>query len=67
MADVTVTDQGDLLLFRLNSGAAYEWIEESVDSPPFAWRGPDEIIVENGYAEGLMSRIEAAGFSVEIA
>ena len=55
MADVTIEDQGSLVLFKIESEEAQEWVDENVDVPDFAWLGGYSFVVEHRYADALIA------------
>lgn len=60
--DVTVRNEGTILLFRPVSEQAREWLSENVQSDA-TWFGR-ALVVEHRYADGLIEGLESAGLSV---
>lgn len=65
MADVTVEDQGSLVLFKIESQEAQEWVDDNIDVPDFAWLGGQQFVVEHRFADNLIAGLQDAGFEVE--
>jgi len=64
MADVTITNQGSLMLFELNSPAARHWAEDNVDLPEYMRFG-NGFVSEYRYAWDLAQGMIDSGLEVE--
>jgi hypothetical protein len=63
MTDVTVLDEGTIVLFTLESEPAHEWWRENVD--PDAMTYCDAYVVEHRYAQPIITGLLDAGLEVE--
>lgn len=64
MVDVTVQNEGTILLFHLNTEAAQEWVEHHVETESYQWFGP-ALVVEHRYADTLVAGMQNDGLEVE--
>lgn len=62
MADVTVTREGSLFLFRPETAAAILWIEDHVDPDAPTWGSA--VVVEHRYARELADGMIADGLEL---
>lgn len=61
--DVTVLNEGTIVLFVLNTEAAQEWVEENVDAPDYLRFGGN-LAVEHRFAEAIIHGMLDAGLDV---
>lgn len=61
-ADVVISDQGSIVLFRPRSQEAKDWIEENVD-PEAMWFG-HALVVEHRFASYLIEGMAEAGLAL---
>jgi len=61
-ADISIENHGTIFLFRLNTQAATEWVEEHVQSD--AQFFGDALVVEHRYAKDLATAAVADGLAV---
>jgi hypothetical protein len=64
MADVTVTNCGSIVQFRLHSKAAQEWVEENVQTDDWQWFGRNCFNVDHRYAGHLAEGMADAGLEL---
>ncbi len=60
--DISIENHGTIFLFRLNTQAATEWVEEHVQSD--AQFFGDALVVEHRYARDLATAAVADGLAV---
>ena len=60
--DISIENHGTIFLFRLNTQAATEWVEERVQSD--AQFFGDALVVEHRYARDLATAAVADGLAV---
>jgi hypothetical protein len=60
--DISIENHGTIFLFRLNTQAATEWVEEHVQSD--AQFFGDALVVEHRYARDLAAAAVADGLAV---
>lgn len=63
MADVTIENHGSIMLFRLNTDAAEEWVDTYVSDDAQLWGGA--LVVEPRYAGNLAAGMVDDGLEVE--
>jgi hypothetical protein len=63
-ADVTVTNEGTIFLFMLNTKAAHEWVSENVQLEGYQWMSKDAFTCEHRYAYNLTKGMQDGGLSV---
>jgi len=61
--DISIENHGTIFLFRLNTQAATEWVEEHVQSD--AQFFGDALVVEHRYARDLATAAVADGLAVQ--
>jgi hypothetical protein len=63
--DVSIENHGSIFLFRLNTDAAGEWVDQNVDLPDYMLQGDGSaIFVEHRAARPLAAGMETAGLTV---
>jgi|TARA_R110000824_G_scaffold155073_1_gene327289 hypothetical protein len=64
VCDITVNDQGSIILFTPKSDACKEWIEDNVQLEGWQWLGGG-FGVDHSYADSLIDGLQAEGFEVQ--
>jgi hypothetical protein len=62
--DVSVMDQGTIVLFVLRTDAARAWVDEHVQAEPYMFVGSG-LVVEHRFAAAIADGMSADGLSVE--
>lgn len=63
-ADVTVSNQGSLIMLSIITPEAKAWVEENVQTETWQWLG-NNLCVEPRYADNVIDGMQADGLSVE--
>ena len=63
-SDVSLRDEGSLILFSPRTPEAFAWTQENVEVPNWAWLG-NSFAVSHGYADALVAGYQEAGFTVD--
>lgn len=63
-ANVTVCDQGTVVLFRLNTDAAEAFVDENVQLANWQWLGNRSFAVEHRYAWDVIAGMLDEGLKV---
>lgn len=61
--DVTIHNEGSLMLFELHSDGVREWFDFNVATDPWQWLGPN-IAVDQRFAVDLADELISDGFTV---
>lgn len=65
VADVTILDEGTVVLFQLNTDAAKEFVAESVELASWQWICDRGFAVDHRCAGNLIAGFEDCGLTVE--
>lgn len=65
MTDLTILDEGTVVLFQLNTDIAREFVDENVQIANWQWLGNRSFAVEHRYAGNLIAGMQKGGLTVE--
>ncbi len=65
LADVTICDQGTVVLFQLNNDIAGEFVADNVQIESWQWVGNGGFTVDQRYAGNLIAGMQDDGLTVE--
>lgn len=64
LPDVSLQDEGSIVVFYLNSTHAQDWVEENVDTENAQWWTNNGLVVEHRFADHLAEGLRADGLEV---
>jgi hypothetical protein len=63
--DVTVQDEGSIVVLYLNTETARTWVRDHVNTENAQWWAGNGLVVEHRYADGLIDGLQADGLEVQ--
>jgi len=65
VADVSVSDEGTVVLFQVNTASAKAFVDEHVELAGWQWLGTRSFAVDSRYAADLIAGMQDHGLTIE--
>lgn len=63
--DISISHEGSVVLFTMNTPAAREWVEENVQLEGWQRMGKDSFAVDSRFAHDLADGMQGDGLEIE--